>query len=49
MAEVEEQVEEVEEAPETIGAVHEVTPGNAVNDVVVEVSAVLGTASMKVS
>ncbi len=54
MAEVEEQAEaeEVEEAPETIGAAHEVIPGdpgNAVYDVVVEVAAVLDTAKMKVS
>ena len=52
MAEVEEQAEEVEEAPETIGAGQEFSLGDAdqaVYDVVVEVSVVLGTATMKVS
>ncbi len=48
MAEVEEQAEEVESAPETIGAEQEASFGDtdqAVYDVVVEVSAVLGTAT----
>ena len=52
MAEVEEQAEEDEEAPETIGAVQVDSlddTGQAVYDVVVEVSAVLGTSTMKVS
>ena len=52
MAEEEELSEEVEEAPETIGAGQEDSlddSGQAVYDVVVEVSAVLGTSTMKVS
>ena len=52
MAEVEKQAEEVEEAPETIGAGQEVPlddSGQAVYDVVVEVSVVLGTATMQIS
>lgn len=52
MAEEEEQAEEVEEAPETIGAGQRDSfddSGQAVYDVVVEVSAVLGTSTMKVS
>ena len=48
----EEQTEEVDDAPETIGAGQEDSlddSGQAVYDVVVEVSAVLGTSTMKVS
>ena len=52
MAEEEEQAEEVDDAPETIGAGQMdslADTGQAVYDVVVEVSAVLGTSTMKVS
>ena len=52
MAEEDETSDEVEEAPETIGDEQE-TPlddsGQAVYDVVVQVAAVLGTSTMKVS
>ena len=52
MAEEEDQSEEAEEMPETIGVGQEVPlddSGQAVYDVVVEVSVVLGTATMQSS
>ena len=51
MAEEDESTEVAEEAPETIGAVQGSLndSGQAVYDVVVQVSAVLGTSTMKVS